>query len=308
VKGVRQSYHATLHPVIQTHSRNLSGAAIMLIAVASFSLMDASIKVLSPHYPAIQITALRGLASLPIAFLWVAVQGGLGQLVRVRFGLQILRGMLGILSLAGFTFGLRGLALSEAYSVFFVAPLLITLLAALVLGERVGRGRWVAIGIGFLGALIVLRPTGAGTVTLSGLAILAAAACYATSAVIVRILGRTDSTPSMVCWTMVFIAMGAGAIAAPGWQPILPEHWRTIAAIAVTGSLAQWALTEAFRRGEASFIAPFEYTALVWGIALDWTLWRTLPSPVTLLGALVIAACGFYLLRHEREHVEAEHP
>ena len=280
----------------------------MLVAVGSFSLMDASIKVLSPHYPAIQVTALRGLASLPIALGWVLLQGGLGQLGRVRFGLQIFRGILGILSLAGFTYGLRRLALSEAYSVFFVAPLLITLLAAVVLREPVGRSRWIAIGFGFLGTLIVLRPTGAGTVTLAGLAILAAAACYAASAVTVRILGRTDSTPSMVFWTMLFIALGAGAVALPRWHPVQPEHWRSIAAIAVTGSLAQWALTEAFRRGQASFIAPFEYTALVWGIGLDWTLWRAFPSPVTLLGAAVIVTCGVYLLRHERIHAEAEHP
>jgi drug/metabolite transporter (DMT)-like permease len=280
----------------------------MLIAVGSFSLMDASIKVLTPHYPAFQVTALRGLASLPIAFGWVVLQGGLGQLVRVRFGLQIFRGILGILSLASFTYGLRGLALAEAYSVFFVAPLLITLLAALVLRERVGPGRWVAIGIGFLGALLVLRPGGSGTVTLSGLMVLAAAACYAMSAVTVRVLGRTDSTPSMVFWTMLLVTLGAGTVALPLWRPIQPEHWGAIAAIAVTGSLAQWALTEAFRRGEASFIAPFEYTALLWGIALDWTLWRTLPSAITLLGAAIIAGCGVYLLRHSREYVEAEHP
>lgn len=280
----------------------------MLVAVASFSLMDASIKTLSPHYSAIQITSLRGLASMPIALLWVAVQGGFGQLVRVRFGLQIFRGILGILSLACFTYGLRGLALSEAYSVFFVAPLLITLLAAWVLRERVGRGRWIAIAIGFLGTLIVLRPTGAGTITLSGLAILAAAATYATSAVTVRVLGRTDSTPSMVFWTMLFIAVGAGVVALPDWRAIQPDHWKAIGAIAITGSLAQWALTEAFRRGEASFIAPFEYTALLWGIALDWTLWHTLPSAITLLGAAIIAGCGVYLLRHSRNYAEAEHP
>jgi drug/metabolite transporter (DMT)-like permease len=297
-----------LQPVTHPHSRNLSGAAIMLVAVGSFSLMDASIKVLSPHYPAIQVTALRGLASLPIALLWVGVQGGFGQLVRVRFGLQVFRGVLGILSLAGFTFGLRELALSEAYAVFFVAPLLITLLAALVLRERVGRDRRIAIGIGFVGALIVLRPSGSGTATLAGLAVLAAAACYALSAVTVRILGRTDSTPSMVFWTMLLITLGAGAVALPGWRPILPQHWGPIAAMAVSGSLAQWALTEAFRRGEASFIAPFEYTALVWGIVLDWALWRTFPSPITLLGAAIIAGSGVYLLKRTREYAEAEHP
>jgi len=291
-----------------TRSDNHRAALIMLFAVGIFSLMDAGLKVLSPHYSAMQVASLRGLATLPIAFVWVAVQGGFGQLLRVRFGLHLLRGVLGISSLATFTYGLRHLPLSEAYSIFFVAPLLITVFAALWLGERIGRQRWIAIAVGFAGVLIVLRPTGGGALTLPGLALLATAVTYAASAIAVRVLGKSDSTPSMVFWLMAMVAFGAGALALPGWRPIQPAHWPAIAGIAVTGSLAQWAITEAFRRGQASFIAPLEYTALVWGIGLDWTLWRTLPGPVTFVGATVIIASGVYLIRGERVHAEAEHP
>lgn len=291
-----------------TRSENLRAALIMLVAVATFTLMDAGIKVLSPHYPPMQVASLRGFATLPIALLWVAFQGGLGQLLHVRFGLHLLRGVLGIASLAMWTYGLRALPLSEAYSIFFVAPLLITVFAAIWLGERIGRQRWIAIAVGFAGTLIVLRPTGAGAFTLAGFAILATAVTYAASAIMTRLLGRTDSTHSMVFWLMAMVALGAGALALPGWRPIQPAHWPAIAGIAVTGSLAQWALTEAFRRGQASFIAPLEYTALIWGIGLDWTVWRTLPGPITFLGAAVIIASGVYLLRGERVHAEAEHP
>lgn len=291
-----------------TRSDNLRGAAIMLVAVASFALMDAGLKVLSPHYSAMQVASLRGFATLPVALVWVAVQGGFGQLLRVRFGLHLLRGGLGIASLAAFTYGLRGIPLSEAYAIFFVAPLLITVFAALWLGERIGRRRWLAIAVGFGGALIVLRPTGGGALTLAGLAILATAVTYAASAITVRVLGRTDTTQSMVFWVMAMVAVGAGALALPGWRPIQPGHWPAIAGIAVTGSLGQWGITEAFRRGQASFIAPLEYTALVWGIGLDWTLWRSLPSPITYVGAAVIIASGVYLIRGERVHTEAEHP
>lgn len=289
-------------------SENLRAAFIMLVAVGSFSLMDAGLKVLSPHYSAMQVASLRGFATLPIALLWVALQGGFGQLLRIRFRLHLLRGVLGIASLALFTFGLRGLPLSEAYAIFFVAPLLITIFAALWLAEPIDRRRWLAIGVGFAGALIVLRPTGGGALSLPGLAILAAAVAYAASAITVRVLGRTDSTQSMVFLVMAMVAVGAGALALPGWRPIQASHWPAIGGIAVTGSLAQWALTEAFRRGQASFIAPLEYTALVWGIGLDWTLWRTLPGPITFLGAGIIIASGVYLLRGERFHPEAEHP
>jgi drug/metabolite transporter (DMT)-like permease len=280
----------------------------MVVAVGSFALMDAGLKVLSPHYSPLQVAALRGLASLPIAAIWVALQGGFAQLVRVRFGLHVVRGVLGIVALATFAYGLRGLPLSETYSIFFVAPLLITLFAALFLGERIGRRRWLAIAAGFAGALIVLRPTGRGALTLSGLAILATAVAYAWSAVTVRVLGRTDSTPSMVFWLMAMVAAGAGALALPSWRPIQPAHWKVIAGIAVTGSLGQWGITEAFRRSQASFIAPIEYTALVWGVALDWALWRTLPGSITFVGAAVIIGSGIYLIRGERVHAEAEHP
>jgi drug/metabolite transporter (DMT)-like permease len=280
----------------------------MVVAVGALALMDACLKVLSPHYAAMQIAAIRGLSALPIVIVWVGFQGGFGQLRHVRFPLHIVRAAIGIMMLVTFTYGLRRLPLSEAYAIFFVAPLLITALAAPLLGEHVGRARWSAIAAGFAGMLIVLRPTGSGALTLSGLAILVCAIGYSLSAIIVRILGRTDSTPSMVFWLMLMIALGAGALALPNWRPIQPSHWAMIGGIAVTGSIGQWAITEAFRRGQASFVSPFEYTALVWGVGLDYLIWHTLPGMLTFVGAAVIIASGIYLLRRERVHVEAEHP
>lgn len=280
----------------------------MLVAVGALSLMDACMKILAPHYPALQVTSIRGLSTLPIVLVWVAMSGGYAQLLRVRFKLHVARAILGIAVLSTFTYGLRHLPLTDAYAIFFVAPLLITALAVPILGERVDRRRWMAIGIGFAGVLIVFRPTGTSALTIPGLAVLVTALGYALSAITVRILGRTDSTQSMVFWLMTIVGLGAGVLALPVWRPIQPEHWLAIGGLAVTGSLGQWAITEAFSRGEASFIAPFEYTALAWGVGLDWYLWRTTPTPVTLVGAAVIIASGVYLIRRERVHVEAEHP
>jgi drug/metabolite transporter (DMT)-like permease len=280
----------------------------MIVAVGALALMDACLKVLAPHYSSMQVTAIRGVAALPIVLAWVALSGGFAQLARVRFRLHLVRGALGIMMLTTFTYGLRRLPLSEAYAIFFVAPLLITAFAAPLLGERIGRQRLMAIAGGFIGALIVLRPTGSGALTLSGLAILICAVGYALSSITVRVLGRTDSTQSMVFWLMIMVALGAGVIALPAWRPIQAVHWPVIGGIALTGSVGQWAITEAFRRGEASFVAPFEYSALVWGVGLDWSIWRALPPPITFLGAAVIITSGVYLVRRERLHVEAEHP
>lgn len=280
----------------------------MIVAVGALSLMDAGIKILAPHYSPLQVASLRGLAALPFVVIWVGLSGGYAQLLRVRFGLHIVRALLGIIMLAAFAYALRHLPLAEAYSIFFVAPLLITALAVLILKERVDWTRWVAIAVGFCGVLIVLRPTGTGAMTIPSLAVLVSAVGYALSAITVRVLGRTDSTESMVFWLMALVGIGAGLLALPSWRPIEPAHWPVIAGIAVTGSLGQFAITEAFRLGEASFIAPFEYTALAWGVGLDWFIWKTTLAPVTIVGAFVIIASGVYLVRRERVHIEAEHP
>jgi drug/metabolite transporter (DMT)-like permease len=280
----------------------------MVVAVGALALMDACLKVLAPHYSPMQVASLRGMAALPLVVAWIGWRRGFSNLTRVRFPLHLLRGALGIMMLSAFSYALRRLPLSEAYAIFFVAPLLITLFAALMLGERVDRQRWLAITAGFGGTVIVLRPTGSGALTFSGLAVLACAVGYALSAITVRVLSRTDSTQSMMFWLMLMTAFGAGALALPVWRPIQPGHWPVLAGIAVTGFVGQWAITEAFRRGQASFVAPFEYTALVWGVGLDWTLWHTLPAPITLAGAAVIIVSGVFLVRRERVHVEAEHP
>ncbi len=280
----------------------------MLVAVGALSLMDAGLKILAPHYSPLQVASLRGLSALPFVIVWVGFRGGYGQLLRVRFALHFARGALGIMMLVAFAFALRHLPLAEAYSIFFVAPLLITALAVLILKERVDWTRWLAILVGFSGVLIVLRPTGAGALTIPGLAVLATALGYALSAITVRVLGRTDTTESMMFWLMLLVAVGAGLLALPDWRPIQSAHWLVIAGIAVSGSLGQFAITEAFRVGESSFIAPFEYTALAWGVGLDWFIWKTIPAPVTIAGALVVIASGLYLVRRERVHVEVEHP
>jgi drug/metabolite transporter (DMT)-like permease len=285
-----------------------SAAIAMLAAVALFSLMDAGLKQLSGTYPPFQVAALRGAASLPFVLVWAASTTGLRPLLRVRWPLHLLRGAFGVVMMATFVYALRTLPLSTAYSIFFVAPLLITALSVPMLRERVGPRRWTAIAVGLLGVLVLLRPTGEGLGTLASIAVLLAAAMYAISAITVRVLARTDSTQAMVVWLMTLLALGAGLLAWPQWTPIRGEHLWLIAGIGLAGALGQVAITEAFRVGEASLVAPLEYTALVWGVLLDATLWGVLPDAVTWLGAAIIVASGLYLLRRERVHAEAEHP
>lgn len=287
-------------------------AVFMLVAVGLFALMDAGLKLLSARYPPMQVSALRGFASLPFVAIWVLASLGprraLPALLRVRWPLHALRGVLGITMMAAFVYALRTLPLSTAYTIFFVAPLLITALSVPFLGERVGPRRWTAILVGFVGVLVVLRPTGDGIVSLAGLAVLMAAFGYAVSAITVRVLSRTDSKQSIVVWMLTSLALGAGALALPDWVTVRSDDIALIFGVGIAGALGQYAITEAFRTGEASLIAPLEYSALLWGVLLDFSLWGVLPDGMTWVGAAIIVFSGLYLLRRERLHAEVEAP
>lgn len=289
-------------------SGNLTSIYAMLLAVFMFALMDTAMKLLAARYPAMQVAALRALCSLPLVAAYVAWRGAFKGIFQVRWPMHVLRGLLGIMMLAFFAFGLKKLSLAEAYSIFFIAPALITALSVLLLKERVNLARWLAIAVGLGGVLVVLRPSGAGFLTIGGLSVLASAACYAVSAITVRVLARTDRSEHTVFWLIVMIAAGAGLLAAPDWVALPASEIPLLCGLAVSGFIGQLAITEAFSRGEASSVAPFEYSALAWGVGLDWLLWRALPDSWTLVGAAIIIGSGLYLIRHEKDHVEAEHP
>jgi drug/metabolite transporter (DMT)-like permease len=289
-------------------NRNLPGIVAMVMAAALFTVMDAGMKLLAQHYSPMQVTALRSLASFPLVYVYVAWRSSFGAMLRVRWPLHMARGALAVFMLASFVYGLQRLALTETYAIFYVAPLLITAASVPLLGERVGAARWLVIGIGLAGVLVVLRPTGAGVLTLGGLAVVASAVCYTISAIAVRILGRTDSMESLMFWLISMLALGSTILAWPHWQPVHAADAWIIAGVGITGFCGQWGVTYAFRHGEVSAIAPFEYTSLVWTLGLDRLIWQTVPDGYTLLGAGIIIAAGLFLVRRERVHVEAEHP
>jgi drug/metabolite transporter (DMT)-like permease len=289
-------------------SENLRGIGAMLCAVAAFAAMDAILKVLAGRYPAMQVTLLRGASSLPFVLAGVAITGRWGDLRPVRFGLHLARGVLGIVMVAGFVYAVQALSLATAYSIFFVAPLLVTALAVPLLGEHVDWRRWAAILTGLGGVLAMLRPSGTplGTLAMLGVAgALVSALAYAASAISVRVLTRTDTTASMVFWFLVLVTLFSAVLAAPGWVGVQPGDWAWIAALGGMGALGQHLITEAFRHAPASVIAPFEYTALLWGVAIDWAFWDVLPGGRVLTGGAIVIAAGLYLIWRERQlHTE----
>lgn len=277
----------------------------MLSAVGCFSVMDAVMKQLTHEYPPLQVCCLRGLASIPFFLLGVAVVGQWRSLVPVRWLDHLVRGLLAIGMLWTFVFAVSSLPLGTAYGIFLSAPLLITALSALVLRDHVGKHRWLAVGCGMVGVLIILRPTGHGLATTAGFAAFASALCYAISAVMIRRLARTDSTLSIGMSFVVIVSIGTGIAGYSQWVPVQGEHWPLLLVLGLSGAVAQYLIIYAFRRASPAVIAPFEYTALIWGSALDWVLWATVPSARVLAGASVVIASGLYIIYREHWAVRA---
>lgn len=280
---------------------HLKGIFAMLAAVAFFAAMDAILKVFTSDYPPLQIGAMRGAASLPFVVASVAITGRWRDLRPVRWQLHLARGMLAIVMLGGFIYAVSILSLADAYSIFFVSPLLVTALAVPLLGERVGWRRWVAIAVGLCGVLWVIQPSGSNFTLPGALAALAAAFAYALTVIAARVLTRTEKTVAVVFWFLLLLTIFSTALALPGWVPIRTEHWPLIGLLGITGALGQHLITEAFRHAPASVIAPFEYTALLWAVAIDWLVWTTLPGSRMFVGGGLIIASGLYLLWRERQ-------
>ena len=276
------------------------GVLAMFVAVAAFSFMDALLKLFSAHYPPLQVSAIRALASLPFVLAPLAWSGRLAELKPVRVLPHLLRGVLGVVMLGTFVFALRGQSMADVYSIYMAAPLLIVMLAALLLGERVDLGRWLAILLGLAGVIVILQPTGTGLGWLAGFAAVASALCYALGVIVARVMTRTERSSTMVFSFLAVVAVVCTALSLPGWVSIEAAHWPWIAAVGVLGTIGQHGITEAFRHAPASTVAPIEYTALLWGLGIDWVFWNTRPSATMLAGAALVIGAGLYVAWRER--------
>jgi drug/metabolite transporter (DMT)-like permease len=277
----------------------------MLMAVAAFAGMDALLKLFAQHYPPMEVAFLRGLASLPFMALPALIKGRYRDLVPNRIWMHLLRGVLMVVMLGAFIYAVRTLSLASAYSIFLAEPLIVTALAAWLLGDRVGWRNWIAISVGLVGVVVMLRPSASSIVTIGAVAALVAATAYALSVIALRVISHTDSTTSVIIWTVGLMTVITGLIAVPDWIPVAREHWKWLAALGLFGAIGQHLLTEAFRAAPPAVVAPFEYTALLWGILIDWTVWNVLPATRVYVGGGIVIASGLYLIWHERSQQKA---
>jgi drug/metabolite transporter (DMT)-like permease len=221
--------------------------------------------------------------------------------LRTRFGgLHLARSILQFATVALFFASLTQIGLAEAQALTDINPVLITLGAALFLGERLGRDRLFGVLLAMLGAMIVIRP-GSGVFSPAALLPLAAAVTYAASALITRRVGPFE-TP----WTSMLYAAGFGALASGVTLPFLwvdiatPDLWR-FAVLGLLGTVAQLCIIRSFSLAEAAVVAPFAYAGLLFAIGWGIVLYGDYPDAATILGALVIVSAGLYVWHRETQ-------
>ncbi|MDO5530344.1 MAG: DMT family transporter, partial [Paracoccus sp. (in: a-proteobacteria)] len=248
-------------PAPQGRGNQLAGIALLLAAIFTFTLMDGVAKYLGERYAPAQVVWARFTGNLLILLLIFRAKA-IPMMRSRQPGLQLARAVLGMLSAALFFASLPHIGLAEATAIMDLNPVLITLGAAVFLGEKIGWRRALGIAAAFAGALIIIRP-GMGVFHPAALLPLIGAFTYAGNALLTRAL-RFDATTTSLMWSAVVGTAITSAVVPFFWQPIAPEHLWAFIIIGALGAISQAMLVRAFTLAEAAAIAPFGYTGLIW--------------------------------------------
>lgn len=290
---------APLPPVPAGHAARrtqMQGILLLLLAIFTFTLMDATGKYLSVRYHPMQVVWARFTVNFLIVALIFAPRLR-RVLVTRRPVVQLFRGLTQLGSILLFFTALQFIGLAEATAIMDINPVLITLGAALFLGESIGIRRILGILAALCGALIIIRP-GAGVFQPAAILPLLGACTYAAGAILTRI-ARDDSTATSILWSALVGTVLASLAVPFFWQPIAPGHIWAFLLLGALGTVAQALLIRAFAMAEAAAIAPFGYTGLIWAGLWGWLFWGTIPDIWTLTGALIIVGAGLYVWMRE---------
>lgn len=281
------------------------GIAFMLLGSAIFTLNDALGKWMVASVAVGQLLFVRSAAALVVLLPLVHRTGWREVFVLQQPGRHALRLLLIVAEVACFYLAVRHLPLADVMAVYQATPLLVTVLAIPLLGETVGWRRGLAVGVGFIGVLLVLQPAG-GVFTAPALIALVGAAAYALMMVVTRQLRQAGALSMIVTHTL---AVGlAGLLTLPwGWAPLDFTGLGYLALIGVVATVAHMCINQALRLAPAAVVVPYTYTALVWAILLGWLFFNDRPSPLMLAGAGIIVASGLFVL-HRQNRVSPSRP
>ncbi len=278
--------------------RPVLGIVLMLAGIIGFSLMDAIIKWLTADYPVPQVVALRSWFGLPLLLLLAVYEGGPKALKTRRPLVHVGRYLLVLALSFSFFWALSQMKLVDAVAITFAAPILIAALSVPLLNEPVGLRRWLAIGVGFCGVLIILRP-GMGVFQWAALVVLGSAVVYALLMITTRAFKSTESTASLMLYPQLGMSITGLFFAPFFWVTPSLSDLGLFALAGLTGSVGVVCLTHAFRLAPAATISPFEYSALIWASLLGFLLWGELPDRITLIGAAIVISSGLYIIYRE---------
>jgi drug/metabolite transporter (DMT)-like permease len=272
----------------------------MLVAIASLSAMDALGKYLAIGYPVFQMLAVRSTIALVLLAAWLGARSGLGTLRTSQPGGHAVRAIGGFVAFVCFYASLRHLRLADAVAIAFGSPFMVAAMGQFALGERVGPRQWIAIVVGFIGMLIIVRPSESGLHPAAALVLISGFA-YALIMVLARWMTRPgrahENTQSFVFYMLLGQAALGWLIAIPMWRPLTRGALLAMAAMALCALAGNYGLATAFRRAPVAVVAPFEYTGLIWALLFGAIFFQEVPPATFWLGVPLIVGAGLYTLR-----------
>jgi len=292
-----------------SHTREqeiIRGAASwLLLGVVAGLGLDLCAKELLHTYSLVQFVLLRSAIAIAILLAVAPRFGGLRELRTREIGWHAVRSVFAIGAMYGFFYGLARMPLVNALTLGYTAPLIVTALSAIFLGDEVGWRRWTAVVIGFIGVLVMLRP-GRGELSFAAIAVLIAAFCYASQAITARRLGGTESTMSLAFYVVVGpLVVACAFIDGDTWLAPDLTGWLLLFGAAICSVFAWVGFVNGYRAVSPAILAPLEYTALVAGAIAGFLIWDEVPDRWVVGGAMIIMASGvFVVYRSEARKVE----
>ncbi|WP_354001939.1 DMT family transporter [Stagnihabitans tardus] len=279
---------------------NTRGILYMVATTLIFSAQDGITRHMATHYPVQMVVMLRFwfIAVLMGSIAWR--QGRLGPMLATRqIPLHIARGVLLVtqISMSGLAFAKIGLIESQALLTSY--PLWVAALSGLVLGERVGWRRWSAIGVGFAGILVMLRP-GVSVLSFWSVMPLAAALLFALYALLTRLAARQDSAEQSFLWTGIVGAVVMTFVGLPAWVPFSAQDWGLMGLLCLTSASGHWLMIRAYDAAEAAAVQPFAYLQLVWIAILGVAFYGETLRGAVIIGSSLVVAAGLFTLWRQR--------
>ena len=299
-------------------SSNIQGVGFLVLALLIFSLQNIAVKWIGGNYSVLEIVTFRSFIALPCTLLFFRYEGQRGLPTTQRYKLEYVRGFFLFLSYTTHFMGLAALPLADVASIRFSAPLIITFLSVVLLGEMVGPRRWLALIVGFIGVLFTVRP-GSVTFNIGSIFILISVLFYALSVMITRKLQTTDSSATMAYYSSL-VYLIAAFILAPlaivvgetpdahpsivflfrAWTMPTLLDWVIMSGLGLVWAGGMYSMARAYSLALASVAAPFEYASLPINVMWGFVIWQEIPTLMTVAGAFLALSSGMYILYRER--------